>query len=212
MSIKILIADDHAVVRRGLKQILADEFPKAVFGEAANFGEVLDQVWKHKWDCVVLDIVMPGRSGVEALGEIKRERPKLPVLMLSTHPEDQYALRVLKAGASGYITKDRAPEELIAAVKRLLAGGRYITPSLAEKLAERLQTDTDRPPHELLSDREFEVLQMIVEGKAIKEIASVLSLSEKTVSTYHTRMLEKMNMHSDVELARYAIEHRLIRP
>ena len=207
---RILIADDHAVVRQGLKQILADKFPAAEFGEAGNAGEVMDFVWKQEWDIAVLDITMPGRSGLDALKDLRQARPKLPVLVLSAHPEDQYAMRVLKAGASGYMTKDRAPEELVEAVKKVLDGGKYVSPMLAEKLAVHLQTDTERPVHETLSDREFQVLRMIATGKALKEIAAELSLSEKTVGTYHTRLLEKMRMHSDVELTRYAIESRLV--
>ncbi len=207
---RILIADDHAVVRQGLKQILADEFPNSDFGEAGNAGEVLDQAWKQEWDVVVLDITMPGRSGLEALKELRQSRPKLPVLVLSAHPEDQYAVRVLKAGASGYMTKDHAPEELVQAVKKVIGGGKYVSPLLAEKLVSQLHSDTGQPPHETLSDREFQVLRMVASGKALKEIAVELSLSEKTVGTYHIRLLEKMRMHSDVELTRYAIEHRLV--
>jgi two-component system, NarL family, invasion response regulator UvrY len=207
---RFLIADDHAVVRRGLREMLAEEFPGAVFAEAANGAEALACVRQQDWDCVVLDISMPGRNGLEALKEIRAEYPKLPVLVLSAHPESQYAFRVLKAGASGYMTKDHAPDELVGAVKKVLAGGKYITAALAEKLAENLQTDTGRPPHELLSDREFQVLGMITDGKALKEIAAELALSEKTVSTYHARLLAKMKMRSDVELARYAIAHGLV--
>src|SRR5450432_2626352 len=207
---RILIADDHAVVRQGLKQILADSFPAAEFGEAGNAGEVLERAWKQDWDVVVLDIKMPGRSGLDALKELRQAKPKLPLLVLSAHPEDQYAVRVLKAGASGYMTKDRAPEELMQAVKKVLGGGKYVSPILAEKLATQLTTDTTRPLHESLSDREFQVLQMIASGRALKEIAAELSLSEKTIGTYHIRLLEKMGMHSDVELTRYAIEQRLV--
>ena len=210
MSTRILIADDHAVVRRGLKQILADEFTKADFGEASNAREALDRIRKEKWDTVVLDITMPGLGGLEALKEIKEARPKLPVLVLSMHLEDQFAVRVLKSGASGYMTKESAPEELVGAVKKVLAGGRYVSPALAEKMASYLAIDTPNPPHERLSDREFVVLRMIASGKTVSRIAVELSLSVKTVSTYRTRILEKMGMMSNAELTHYAIKNQLV--
>ena len=210
LTMRILIADDHAVVRRGLKQILADEFKKADFGEAGNAREALDRIRKENWDTVVLDITMPGRSGLEALKEIKEARPKLPVLVLSMHPEDQFAVRVLKSGASGYMTKESAPEELVGAVKKVLAGGRYVSPALAEKMASYLAIDTPNPPHERLSDREFTVLRMIASGKTVSQIAVELSLSVKTVSTYRTRILEKMGMASNAELTHYAIKNQLV--
>jgi two-component system invasion response regulator UvrY len=210
MTMRILIADDHAVVRRGLKQILADEFKKADFGEASNAREALDRIRKEKWDTVVLDITMPGRSGLEALKEIKEARPKLPVLVLSMHPEDQFAVRVLKSGASGYMTKESAPEELVGAVKKVLGGGRYVSAALAEKMASYLAIDTPKPPHERLSDREFVVLRMIASGKTVSRIAAELSLSVKTVSTYRTRILEKMAMTSNAELTHYAIKNQLV--
>src|SRR6266851_8022500 len=169
---RILIADDHAVVRRGLRQILADEFKKAVFGEARNAQEALDLVWKDNWDVVVLDITMPGRSGLEVLREIKKSRPKLPVLVLSMHPENQFAVRVLKRGAAGYMTKESAPGELVGAIKKVLEGGRYVSPSLAEKLATYLSSDQQKKaPQETLSDREFQVLRLIASGKMVSEIA-----------------------------------------
>src|SRR5437016_10304942 len=207
---RILLADDHAVVRHGLKQILADEFKRAVFGEARNAQEALNSVWKENWDVVVLDITMPGRSGLEVLREIKKSRPKLPVLVLSMHPENQFAVRVLKRGASGYMTKESAPEELVGAIKKVLAGGRYVSPSLAEKLASYLAIDTPNPPHERLSDREFVVLRMIASGRTVSQIADELSLSVKTVSTYRTRILEKMGMTSNAELTHYAIKNELV--
>jgi len=207
---RILIADDHAVVRRGLKQILADEFKQAHFGEAANAREALDRLRKENWDAVVLDITMPGRSGLEALKEIREEKPKLPVLVLSMHPEDQFAVRVLKSGASGYMTKESAPEELVGAIKKVLAGGRYVSPSLAEKMASYLAIDTPKAPHERLSDREFVVLRMIASGKTVSQIAEELSLSVKTVSTYRTRILEKMGMKSSAELTHYAFKYSLV--
>src|SRR5437660_11794314 len=209
-NMKILLADDHAVVRHGLKQILADEFKRSVFGEARNAQEALDLVWKENWDVIVLDITMPGRSGLEVLREIKKSRPKLPVLVLSMHPEDQFAVRVLKSGASGYMTKESAPEELVGAIKKVLAGGRYVSPSLAEKMASYLAIDSPKAPHERLSDREFVVLRMIASGKTVSQIAEELSLSVKTVSTYRTRILEKTGMTSNAELTHYAIKNQLV--
>ena len=207
---RILITDDHAVVRQGLKQILAEEFKKAEFGEAANVQEAIDKVWKEPWDVVVLDITMPGRSGLEVLKEIKKSRPKLPVLMLSMHPEDQFAVRLLKIGASGYMTKESAPQELVGAVKKVVAGGRYVSPSLAEKMASYLAVDVQTPPHERLSDREFLVLRLIASGKTPTQIAKELGLSVKTISTYRMRILEKMTMANNAELTHYAIQNQLV--
>src|SRR5437773_2528052 len=207
---KILIVDDHAMVRQGLRHILADELRRAEFGEARNAQEALNRVWKDKWDVVVLDITMPGRSGLEVLREIKRSKPKLPVLVLSMHPEDQFAVRILKSGASGYMTKESAPEELVGAVKKVLGGGRYVSSALAEKMASYLAIDTPKPPHERLSDREFVVLRMIASGKTVSQIAGELTLSVKTVSTYRTRILEKMGMTSNAELTHYAIKNQLV--
>ncbi|HWY76202.1 MAG TPA: response regulator transcription factor [Verrucomicrobiae bacterium] len=207
---KILIADDHAVVRHGLKQILADEFKRAVFGEARNAQEALNHIWKSPWDVVVLDITMPGRSGLEVLREIRKSRPKLPVLVLSMHPENQFAVRVLKRGANGYMTKESAPEELVGAIKKVLAGGRYVSPDLAEKLASYVSIDSQKTPQELLSDREFQVLRLIASGKIVSEIGKELSLSVKTISTYRARILEKMGMKNNAELMHYAIQHQLV--
>lgn len=207
---RILITDDHAVVRSGLKQILAEAFPKAEFGEATNAQEALDRVWKEPWDVVVLDITMPGRSGLEVLKEIKQSKPKLPVLMLSMHPEDQFAVRLLKVGASGYMTKESAPQELVGAVKKVIAGGRYVSPSLAEKMASYLAIDVQTPPHERLSDREFLVLRQIASGKTPTAIAKELGLSVKTISTYRMRILEKMSMQNNAELTHYAIQNQLV--
>ena len=207
---RILIADDHAVVRRGLKQILAEAFKRSVFGEAANSQEALERVWKEPWDVVILDLTMPGRSGLEVLREIKRARPKLPVLILSMHPEDQFAVWLLKAGASGYLTKETAPEELVGAVNKAVAGGRYVSVSLAEKLASLIVHDVQAAPHESLSDREFLILRMIASGKTVGRIASDLSLSAKTVSTYRTRLLEKMSLSNNSELVHYAFQYQLI--
>ncbi|SPE50819.1 Two component transcriptional regulator, LuxR family [Verrucomicrobia bacterium] len=207
---RILLADDHSVVRRGLKQILADEFKRAAFGEAASAQEALDLVEKEHWDIVVLDITMPGRSGLEVLREIKRLRPSLPVLVLSIHPENQFAVRVLKLGAAGYMTKESAPEELVGAVKKVLAGGRYVSTSLAETLATNLSSREVKPPQELLSDREFQVLRLIASGRIVSEIALELALSVKTISTYRTRILEKMGLRNNAELMYYAMQHQLV--
>jgi len=198
------------VVRHGLKQILADEFKRATFGEARNAQEALDLVWKDNWDVVILDITMPGRSGLEVLREIKKSKPKIPVLVLSMHPENQFAVRVLKRGASGYMTKESAAVELVGAINKVLAGGRYVSNTLAEKLATYLSTDTQRPAQELLSDREFQVLRLIASGKIVSEIARELSLSVKTISTYRTRILEKMGLRNNAELMHYAMQHQLV--
>ncbi|HEY3860288.1 MAG TPA: response regulator transcription factor [Verrucomicrobiae bacterium] len=206
---KILLADDHAVVRHGLKQILTDAFKRATYGEARNAQEALDLVWKQNWDVVVLDITMPGRSGLDVLREIKQSKPRLPVLVLSMHPENQFAVRVLKSGAAGYMTKESAPDELVGAVKKVLAGGRYVSNALAETLAASLST-TQKPPQEQLSDREFQVLRLIASGKMVTDIARELSLSVKTISTYRSRVLEKMGMKNNAELMHYAIQHRLV--
>ncbi len=207
---KILVADDHTVVRLGIKQILADAFKKATFGEASNGQEALELVWREAWDAVVLDVTMPGRSGLEVLTEIKQSKPKLPVLMLSMHPEDQFAMRLLKAGASGYMTKESAPAELVGAMKKAMAGGRYVSATLAEKMAELIGTDLQKQPHERLSDREFLILRLIACGKPVGVIARELNLSVKTVSTYRTRLLQKMNLANNAELLHYAFQHNLV--
>ena len=207
---RILIADDHAVVRQGLKQILAEAFKKASFGEAANSQQALERVWKEAWDVVILDLTMPGRSGLEVLKEIKQAYPKLPVLMLSMHPEDQFAVRLLKAGAAGYMTKESAPEELVGAVRKAIAGGRYVSANLAEKMASLLVNDVQVAPHERLSDREFLILRLIASGKSVSIIARDLSLSVKTVSTYRARLLEKMGMLNNAQLVHYAFHNNLV--
>jgi two-component system invasion response regulator UvrY len=208
--IKMLVVDDHPLVRRGLVETLRDEFKNAVIGEASNAQAALELVWKEEWHVVVLDVAMPGRSGLDVLKEVKHERPKLPVLILSTHSEDQFAIRSLKSGASGYLTKETAGQELVAAVKRVLAGGKYIRASLAEKLASHLDSDASKPLHHALSDREYQVLRMIAYGQTVKEIASDLSISIKTVSTYRSRILQKMVLKNNAELMRYAMEHGLV--
>lgn len=207
---RILIADDHAVVRQGLKQILAAAFKRASFGEAGNSIQTLERVAKERWDVVILDLTMPGRSGLEVLKEIKRSTPTLPVLILSVHPEDQFAVRLLKAGAAGYMTKESAPEELVGAVRKAVAGGRYVSLGLAEKMASLLVHDIDAAPHEALSDREFLILRLIASGKSVSIIARELSLSVKTVSTYRGRLLEKMGLTNNAELVHYAFQNNLV--
>ncbi len=207
---KILIADDHSVVRKGLKQILLEAFPSASVAEVGDAEDLLKKVMAQEWDVVISDISMPGRSGLEVLQQIRQNHPRLPVLILSVHPEDQYAIRVLKAGASGYLNKDSAPEELVKAVNRVLLGKKYITPTIAEKLATALDQDADRNPHEYLSDREFEVLKLLAAGKSVSDIAEQLSLSVTTVSTYRARIMNKMNMKTNADLTLYAIEHKLM--
>jgi DNA-binding NarL/FixJ family response regulator len=201
--------DDHAVVRQGLKQILNDSFKTAVFGEAGNAQTAMEKIWKEEWDVVMLDISMPGRSGLEVLKDIKKSKPKLPVLVLSMHPEDQFAVRVVRSGAAGYMNKETAPEELVGAIKKVLNGGRYISAALAEKMVMYLDIDAQKQPHEVLSDREFQVFRMIGAGKTVRDIANELSLSAKTVSTYRTRILEKMSMKTNSELIHYAAHNSL---
>lgn len=207
---KILIADDHAVVRQGLRMILANEFKKATFGEAQDTPELFDRLKADRWDVVVMDLAMPGGSGLNTLKEIKHNHPQMPVLILSMYPEDQYAVRTLKAGASGYLTKESASEELVNALQKILHGGRYINASVAEELLMQLGNQNARPLHELLSDREYQVLCMIGSGKQVGQIATELTLSVKTVSTYRARTLEKMNMKTNAELTHYAIENKLV--
>lgn len=207
---KILLVDDHMLVRQGLKQILADEYPKAIFGEASTATEALQFVHAKKWDLVLLDLTMPGRGGLDVLSELKAVQPGLPILVLSMHPEAEFAVRVLKGGASGYLTKQSAADEMLTAVKKVLAGGRYITAALAEKLATDVALGTSRLPHEELSNREFQTMRLLAAGKSVKEIGEALNLSGKTVSTYRARVLEKLQLKSTVDLARYALEHGLV--
>lgn len=208
--IRVLIADDHTVVRRGLRQILLEGFPTAQIEEVVDAEELIKRVMQAEWDVVISDLSMPGRSGLEALQQIKQVQPKLPVLILSIHPEEQYAIRVLKAGASGYLSKDSAPDELVNAVQRVLLGKKYITDTIAEKLASVLDQDSNKAPHEYLSDREFSVLKMLAAGKSVSEIAESLFLSVTTVSTYRSRIMTKMNMKSNADLTLYAVEHKLL--
>jgi len=208
--IRVLIADDHAIVRSGLTEILLRELKDSVCGEAGNAQQVLAQVQSQPWDLVILDVSMPGRSGIDVLTDLKAAKPKLPVLVLSMHPEDQYGKRVLKAGAAGYMNKNSAPEELIKAIRKVLAGGHYVSLALAEKLAQDLSEKHVQLPHESLSDREFEVLRMIASGKTVSQIADGLHLSVATISTYRARILEKMNMTTNAELMHYAFRNHLV--
>jgi two-component system invasion response regulator UvrY len=207
---KALIADDHPIVRQGLKQILFEEPDMETVGEAADSHDVLMLAGEQNWDIVILDITMPGRGGLDVLKELRQKYPELPVLILSIHPEDQYAVRALKAGAAGYLTKESAPEELIRAMRTVLKGKKYISASLAEKLADYLEREDQKNIHEILSDREYQVMVMITQGKSIKEIAEDLSLSIKTISTYRARIFEKMKLKSNAELIRYAINKNLV--
>jgi len=207
---RVLIADDHAVFRRGLKETIGESFPKVTFGEAKTAQETVECVRRQDWEIVILDISMPGKSGLDILDDVRRLRPKLPVLFLSMHPEEQYARRALKSGAAGYLTKDSIPEELKEAVRRILTGGRYVSATLAERLAFDLRKGADTPLHELLSAREFQVLRMIASGKSVKQIADEISLSVKTVSTYRARILEKTGMKTTADLIRYAIQAQLV--
>lgn len=207
---RILIADDHAIVRRGLKQLLFEEYPSAVIEEVDDAEGLVNKTMLEKWDVVICDLSMPGRSGLDALRQIKQTSPSLPVLIMSMHPEDQYALRVLKAGASGYLGKDNIHDELISAIRTALLGKKYITPSIAEKLAEAFDSDSEKPAHELLSDRELDVFKLLAAGKSVSEIAAQLSLSITTVSTYRSRILEKMKIRSNADMTRYALEMKLI--
>ena len=207
---RVLIADDHAILRKGLREILLDAYPSAHIEEVADSDSLFKKTIHAKWDVIITDLSMPGRSSLEVLRDIKEYSPKVPVLVLSIFPEDQYATRVLKAGASGYINKDAATSELVVAVQRVLMGRKYITPSIAEKLADDLGTDTDKAPHELLTDREFGVMKLLASGKPIIEIAKELSLSPTTISTYRARILEKMNLKTNADITRYALHAGLI--
>ena len=207
---RILIADDHAVLRQGLQLILAGALKQAEFGEAADSRQTLEAVLQHPWDLVILDLSMPGRNGLEALKELKVQRPALPVLVLSMHPEQQFAVRAFRAGAAGYLTKANASAELVRAVERILAGGRYVSASLGEQLASELSESGRGMLHEGLSDREFEILRLIAAGRTVKEIAAELTLSANTISTYRARILEKMKMQTSAELTHYAISNGLV--
>lgn len=207
---EILIADDHEIVRQGLRALLEEQPDLEVAGEAATAPEVLEKVRARSWDLLVLDLGMPGGEGVETLRRIRSAAPDLPVVILSMHPENQLARRLLKAGAKGYVQKDAASESLVAAIRRVLRGNRYVSPDLASRLAADLEEERPERPHEKLSDREFQVLRLLGEGKSVSGIAEELALSVKTVSTYKTRLLDKMEMETSAELIRYAVEHDLV--
>jgi two-component system, NarL family, invasion response regulator UvrY len=209
--LKILIADDHALVRKGIRQLLAEEYAEAEFWETGTTSETLACLSRQGWDLMVLDIFMPGRGGLEVLHEAGRLQPQVPVLVLSSAPEDQMAVRVLKAGARGYLNKQAAPEELAEAARKILAGERYVSASVADILVQELGRN-HLPLHSTLSDREYSVLQLLIAGKSIKEIAAELSLSAKTVSTFHTRIWEKLGVQNDIEMIRYAFDHGLVGP
>lgn len=209
--LSILLVDDHAVVRRGLRELIGDEFPGIEFGEAASGPEALAQIARSPWSLVLLDLSIPGRDGLGVLKEALVLRPGTRIMILSVHGEDQYALRALRAGAVGYVTKETAPCDLAAAVRKVLDGGKYVSPQLAEKMVDALSGNVaGRAPHEGLSDRELQVLRMLASGKSVKEIGGELALSEKTISTYRTRVLTKMNMRSNAELMRYSLAVGLV--
>lgn len=208
--LRILLADDHAVVRHGVKEILTRAFPQAIFGEAQNTQELLELVGSKPWNIVVLDLTMPGGNGLEALKHIKHDHPQLPVLILSMYPEDQYAVRTIKAGAAGYLKKESAPEELVQAIRKVLNGGEYISASVADELVAYARQEDNQPLHKHLSDREYQVLCLIASGKEVKEISIELVLSAKTISTYRARLLDKMNMKTNAELTYYAIQNGLV--
>jgi two-component system invasion response regulator UvrY len=208
--IRMIIADDHPIVRAGMKQIISEASDMVVADEASDGHKLLNKIRKENFDVVILDLTMPHMDGLDVLKQLRIEKPKLPVIILSIHPESQYALRVLKAGASGYVTKTSAPDELINAIRKVCRGGKYISPSIAEKLALQLDTHFKEMPHEALSDREYQVLCMLASGKTVTEIADELSLSAKTVSTYRSRILEKMDMKNNAELIHYAVQNKLV--
>ena len=208
--LRILIADDHAIIRKGLKQILLEEYPSAIIEEVGDAEAAINKTVTNSWDIIICDLSMPGRSGLDVVQHVKQNFPKLPVLILSIHPEEQYAIRALKAGAAGYLSKDAATEELVKAVQRILQGRKYISQSLAEMLASDFDQQSTKSPHELLSDRELHVFKLIAEGKGVSEIADKLSLSITTVSTYRARILDKMEIKTNADMTRYELENKLI--
>jgi len=207
---KVLIADDHTIVREGLKRILLEAFPFCEIHDVSDAADLLKKAFSEKWDIIISDISMPGQSGIEVLKQIKEHAPLVPVLILSMHSPEQYAVRSIKAGASGYLTKESAPFELVNAVEKILGGKKYITPQVAEVLAESIEQNVDKPPHEILSDREFEVLKLLASGQSISKIGKALSLSVNTISTYRARIMEKLNIHNNANLVKYAMKQGLI--
>jgi two-component system invasion response regulator UvrY len=210
--IQVIIADDHPVMRHGIKRILEEEADMQVVGEAANGQELLQRIEQSSCDCVLLDIGMPGRDGLDALSYIQRNYPKLPVLILSVYPEDQFGPRVLKSGAAGYMNKESACDQLVKAIRKVCTGGKYVSPALAEKIAGDLAADNNVPPHEKLSSREYQVMRLIASGKTVGQIARELCLSEKTISTHRARILEKMEMKNNAQLTYYGIHNNLVTP
>ena len=208
--IKVCVVDDHAVVREGLKRIISENPGMAVTAEAGDGHEALRVIQSEPCDVVLLDITMPNKSGLDVLKQLHLDRPKLPVLVLSMHAEDQYAVRVLRAGAAGYLTKESAPAKLVQAIRKVVRGGKYVSATLAEKLVYDLDSNSSKTPHEVLSDREYQVLCLIASGKTVTTIAEELALSVKTISTYRVRILEKLNMKNNAELTRYAIKEGLV--
>lgn len=208
-KINVLIADDHAIVRQGLKQILSETEDMLVTGEADDGAEALNLARQQPWDVFLLDVSMPNRNGIDTLKQLKKEFPRLPVLILSMHPEEQYAVRALKAGASGYLTKQSAPEQLVNAIRQVASGKKYLSPAVAQQLADAISEDTEKSPHERITDREYQVLKLIAAGKTLTQIAETLNLGVATVSTYRARLLEKMGLRSTAELIRYGLEHGL---
>lgn len=208
--LRILIADDHAIIRKGLQQILIEAYPHAEIAEASDAESVIKKTLENNYDIVISDLSMPGRSGLDVVQHMKQNFPKIPVLILSIHPEEQYAIRTLKAGAAGYLSKDAATEELVNAVQKVLQGRKYISSAIAEKMASDLETDASKPRHDILSDREFHVFKSLALGESVSQIAEKLSLSITTVSTYRARILAKMGMKSGADITRYAIEHNIV--
>ena len=209
-KIHVLIADDHAIVRQGLRQILSETDDMVVTGEAGDGADALRLARSQEWSVFLLDVSMPNRNGIDTLKQLKKEFPKQPVLILSMHPEEQYAIRALKAGAAGYLTKQSAPEMLVTAIRQVAEGKKYVSPSVAMQLAEAISHDSDKPPHETLSDREYQVLVMIAAGNTLTQIAEDLNLSVKTVSEYRKRLLEKMHLETNAELIHYGLKHGLV--
>jgi two-component system invasion response regulator UvrY len=209
-GIRIIVADDHPIVRAGLREIIARERDMSIAAEAQTSQEVFEALARHPADVLILDVMMPGRGGMEVVKLLRQERPELPVLILSVFPEDQLAVRALRAGAAGYLTKDSATAELVGAIRKVVGGGKYVSPSVAEKLARELSGNLGQAPHEKLSDREYQILRMIVKGRTVSDIAEELALSVKTISTYRTRMMEKLNVKTTADLVRYALAERLV--